>query len=474
MQRYPVFRKRKRSYFRPGRVISERLLERIQQLDLDDKLKQRAVLILSIIQQHISFQEQRHEVKTKTGKTRTIIVKPGESWISRYTIQDRLRTVKMNLTIRQIQHVLDLLVKNGIIERREATGGVSRGHYGCIYRIPEKYLVSENNVSTDFFLYYEPGDFKINEFYVDLAEKRNAQRITVKKEDLPFELLFDNAKFKLFTPFLRNHSKREKADLFYASEIVIDFDMDFYWTPRFVDKRVAKFARRFRRLYGGKIDIYYTGSSGFHMHITQSVLNKVYFEDPFVLKEAIKRLAEGLKLDKYIDMATLSPKQIVLRRDVCHDVTGEPKSWMSGLKKLKKANPAFLSMFDVACRLAQRIPAESPAFQKREFKKVSKGKVDPWRTYRKVEKGLAEGEPWSLLRRGRDTAAFCMACDMYEAGFSDQLVFDVLKNWNMRNRAPLSERILREKMRSAKKFLRRKGKLSFETTIISEKSAVLC
>lgn len=449
-----MIRKRKKSEHIGADAIPKGLVYDILNLEYTDKLKTRMIAVLSILIYHRHKEDMTYEIETGFGLKRMVEVRKGESWISIPTIIERIyNTFGIKLTREQVKYALRLLLQHGLISVKEATGGVSKGHFGNIYTFRGADFEGE---------FVDPFDFVREStdeaWYADYVVNRYSSRVTVKHGT--FHPIM-KSRTLLKTHVLRNHPDREKATKFYPVEIVVDIDAGGYRvneTDRyrrfrlFVISRAVKFARKFRARYGGKVDICFTGGRGLHLHITGSVLNVPMSRQQFdrVLKEAIVRMLKETALRGFFDPSTLNPFQLAGVRGKLHDKAPFDhwvyvKRTYQTIKPLKAGS--LLSSFEQAAFGVSR------SF----FRKAAKN--NPFRTYSLVKEGLEEGEPWSDHHAGRDTAAFCMACDLLEAGYMTDQVLLFLKDWDKKNKPSLGGKIIAQKVRSARRLLGRKGKL---------------
>ncbi|NP_835592.1 hypothetical protein Rm378p005 [Rhodothermus phage RM378] len=452
-----MIRKRKKSEHIGADAIPKGLVYDVLNLGYTDKLKSRMIAILSILIYHRHREDHTYEIETGSKCKRMVEVKKGESWISIPTLIERVyNTFGIKLTREQVKYALRLLLQHGLISVKEATGGVSKGHFGNIYTFRETDFEGEFVDPVDFVRENSESEEEI--WYADYTESRYSNRVTVREG--AFHPIM-KSRTLLKTHVLRNHPDREKATKFYPKEIVVDIEAGGYRVDEteryrrfrlFVINRAAKFARKFRARYGGKVDICFTGGRGIHLHITGSVLNVPMNRSQFdrILKEAIVRMLKDTELWRFFDPSTLNPFQLAGVRGKLHD-KAPFDDWVYVKRTYQTIKPlkagSLLSSFE-----------EAAFWISRSFvRKAAKG--NPFRTYSLVKEGLLEGEPWSDHHAGRDTAAFCMACDLLEAGYMTDQVLLFLKDWDKKNKPSLGDKIIAQKVRSARRLLARKGKL---------------
>jgi len=436
-----------------------------------------------------------HIYTSTTG--REIVIAPGETWCSITTIKDDIQAATGAAVRRHhVKYAVRKLMDEGLIVADRLAAPDTNGRYGKIFTLTKARpggdkmdVIKEYRV----FAYGDAAAFRLGSVAtIDPKTGKFSHSPPNNSEQWAAWIAENGAEGAAFTSIgrWRNESEvRKPAAPVFVPWLVLDIDRPHNLPGAWDDTNTILSHLEDRGVDLGRVFVSFSGSKGFHVAIAMSQLGNPIFRDAQAALEILSAFVDGLT-DVATDPHTISPLNLVRLTGSQHEETQWYKRTWSASRFRQLPLHAALSDLGRHRPFSYPDPTAGEAEEdmraifeaearknaaKRSRRAARRGAKTNNRIGDAIENilgGVEEGEMWSDTRAGRDWAAYTLACFIMEHDGQHEsvrerlglpkpgTVLDTMNYWNDNLcYPPLRGRQLSSKIASAKRTLKKKGKL---------------
>ena len=430
------------------------------------------------------------------------MIEPGDAWLSIETIREDISSaIGRILTRAQTKYAVSKLKESGMLST-SIMEPETRGRYGLVFgtNIPDEDKMIDPADAYRIHAYGNTNAFCYGGIANSTPEIEWIQRQPGDVMRLLQYVAENGSRDSLFRTvgmWRKRRDVREVDKAVFLPWIVLDLDFKGN-IPEVHEKTLAILSD----LEDAGFDLdrcfaSFSGAKGFHIAISTDQIGSPVFRDSDNARECMVRFVQTFT-DHSFDPSTLSPLQMLRLTGSRHSTTGKYKrTWtatrfrslrldqiLSASENFESWNYPDPSVGDIESDIYgtfETVAKEQAQHNWVRLKETrtahSRRALDydvPGPSLKTALKGVAEGDDWGN-QSGRDSAGFTIACYCFTHSKQHQIVreflnapqdgieqdfdgvYETLFHWNELNSPPLEDRVLKQKVGSAQRYLERRN-----------------